>query len=248
MLLSTVKSVIIGVGAAAAVIAITGAASGSGVGAAFNLGKTNTVNATSSLTRSTKHSMLSVTNKGAGPALSLNIGRGKAPFSVNSSGQVAGLNASMLSGLAASQFVLGGGQVRSFGFIMPTSSMKPRTLLRLPGFGTFNVDCGTISGEFGDVTLKTASHTLDKFVASVDSGSEIAVGSTTFFPNNNFAIVSVSTSNVTAIWAKLMLRYATGSGQSLTEHMATIDLMASVDSTTCDFNASAITGPGVKGP
>jgi len=71
MRLSNVKSVIIGVGTAAAVIAITGAASGSGVGAVFNLGKANKVNATSGLTGSTKHSMLSVTNKGTGPALSL---------------------------------------------------------------------------------------------------------------------------------------------------------------------------------
>src|SRR5215469_9837678 len=121
MQFSNIKSILIGVGTAVAVIAITGAASGSGVGAVFNLGKTNMVNATSSLTGSTKHSMLSVTNKGAGTALSLQVAKGKAPFSVNSSARVAGLNVSLLGGLAASQFVQGGGKARSFGFPMATS-------------------------------------------------------------------------------------------------------------------------------
>ena len=54
MQLSNLKSVIIGVATAAAVIAITGAASGSGIGAVFNLGTANTVNATSSLKASTR--------------------------------------------------------------------------------------------------------------------------------------------------------------------------------------------------
>src|SRR3974390_1562223 len=105
MQLSNVKSVIVGVVAAVAVIAITGAASGSGIGAVFNLGRTNTVNATSSLTGSTKHSMMSVTNNGGGTTLSLQVGRGKAPFNVNSNGRVANLNASFLGGLSAGQFV-----------------------------------------------------------------------------------------------------------------------------------------------
>ena len=31
-------------------------------------------------------------------------------------------------------------------------------------------------------------------------------------------------------------------------HMATIDVMVDVDSTNCDFDASAVIGPGVQGP
>jgi hypothetical protein len=50
----------------------------SGVGAVFNLGKTNKVGATSTLTGSTGHQMLSVTNSGAGPALSLQVAKGRA--------------------------------------------------------------------------------------------------------------------------------------------------------------------------
>src|SRR5215831_11254801 len=126
MQLGNLKSVIIGVGAAAAAIVITGAASGSGIGAVFNLGKTNTVNATSRLTGSTKHPMLSVTNNGTGTALSLQVAKGKAPFTVNSPVRVAKLNASLLGGLAASQFVQGGGQSRSFGFSMSTSTAATR--------------------------------------------------------------------------------------------------------------------------
>jgi len=44
------------------------------------------------------------------------------------------------------------------------------------------------------------------------------------------------------------LRYATGSGNSLTTHVATVDVMVAALSTDCDFDASAIIGPGVKGP
>ena len=245
MQLSTVKSVVIGVSAAAAVIAITGAASGSGVGAVFNLGRTNKVNATSGLTGSTKHSMLSVTNNGAGPALSLQVAKGKAPLSVNSSTQVAGLNASLLGGLAASQFVQGGGQSRSFGF---TSAFNNATknLLRVPGFGTFIAICATGGGAFVD--LRTGSHSMDKFAASLNSNSGVGVAHEMLTPNSNFAVFSVSNTGVSAAWERMILRYTTGSGNSQITHIATADVMVDVGPTTCDFDASAIIGSGVKGP
>ena len=245
MQLVTVKSVIIGVGTAAAVIAITGAASGSGVGAVFNLGKINKVNATSSLTGSTKRSMLSVTNKGAGTALSLQVANGKAPFSVNSSTRVANLNASLLGGLAAGQFVQGGGQSRSFGFTS-TFDNATKNLLRVPGFGTFIAICATGGGAFVD--LMTGSHSMDKFAASIDSTPGAGVGHAMLIPNTNFAVVSASNTGVNAVWERMILRYTTGSGNSRTTHIATADVMVDVGPTTCDFDASAIIGPGVKGP
>src|SRR5215469_13518010 len=166
MQFSNIKSILIGVGTAVAVIAITGAASGSGVGAVFNLGETNTVNATSSLTGSTKHSMLSVTNKGSGTALNLQVGNGKAPFSVNSSGRVANLNASLLGGLAAGQFVQGGGQSRSFGFPMSTATDANVPLLSVPGFGTFMARCFGGSSGAAEVTF-TPTHTMDELAAGI---------------------------------------------------------------------------------
>ena len=254
MQLSNLKSVIIGVGAAATVIAITGAAAGSGVGAVFNLGETNKVNATSSLTGSTKHSMLSVTNNGAGTALNLHVAKGKAPFSVNSSAQVAGLNASLLSGLAASQFVQGGGQSRSFGFTSNITTPNPKTLLSVPGFGTLSGSCNQnmMNGTFAEVSFLTGSQTMDKFTAALTSSSGIEVDNTTLSPNTSFTFAQASGAGPGAVWQRHILRYATGSGQSLTEHIATIDLMVGVDPTTmppsCDFDASAIIGAGATGP
>lgn len=248
MQISTIKSVVIGLGTAAAVIAVTGAASGSGVGAVFNLGKTNKVNATSSLTGSTKHSMLAVTNSGSGAALNLHVGRGKAPLSVNSSTRVANLNASLLGGLAASQFVQGGGQSRSFGFTMAPTSSTPRSLLSVPGFGTFMAQCENSGGTFADVTFATGSRAIDSFITTLDSASEVGVRNSPLPANDTFAIISSSVAGETVAWGRLMLRYTTGSGSSLITHVATADVMVAALSSSCDFDASAIIGPGVKAP
>jgi hypothetical protein len=253
MRLSNVKPVIIGASAAAVVIAITAAASGSGIGGVFGLGKTNTVNATSGLTGSTRKSMLSVTNKGKGTALSLQVGRGRAPFSVNSSAQVAKLNASLLSGLAASQFVQGGGQSRSFGFTLDvTNSAKATSLLAVPGFGTFQVVCepGTSSGtDEGVLEFKDGTHTLDEFISGIQSNSTVSVFSQVLTPITlDYFIGLVQSNETNAVWHELILRYTTGSGHSLTTHMATVTLTAEAEGTTCDFDASAVTGPGVTRP
>src|SRR6266487_3331659 len=102
-----------GVGAAVVMVA-SAAMAGTGIGGVFNLGKTNTVNATSALTGSTSGAQLGVTNSGSGPALSLNVAGGQPPMTVNSSAKVGKLNASFLNGLNSAGFVQGGGQVRGF--------------------------------------------------------------------------------------------------------------------------------------
>ena len=102
---------------------VSAALAGTGVGATFNLGKLNTVNQISRLVGSTDNPMLRVDNNGAGnnaTALDLRVESGKPPMSVNSSTQVAGLNADQLDGRNASEFVtsnniytLGSGQEES---------------------------------------------------------------------------------------------------------------------------------------
>lgn len=248
MQFSTVRPVIIGVSAAAAVIAITGAASGHGIGAVFNLGKANKVNATSSLTGSTKHSMLSITNKGAGTALSLRVGKGKAPFSVNSSTQVSKLNASLLSGLAASQFVQGGGQSRSYGFSMSTALNATQELLSIPGFGILSAGCFSSSGGSAAVTFTPGSQTIDMFVVSNTTNQVISVRSLTLSPDTPITLIDLFNSAVYGQWYHPTFRYTTGSGDSLVTHIATVDIIAEVAGLNCDFDASAIVGPGVKGP
>jgi hypothetical protein len=57
----------------------TTALAGTGVGAVFNLGKTNTVDAISKLVGSKTNSMLMVDNNGAGTALDLRVGSSTTP-------------------------------------------------------------------------------------------------------------------------------------------------------------------------
>src|SRR5215212_7810267 len=76
------------------------ALAGTGVGATFNLGKTNTVNAISKLVGSTASSMLVVDNNGTGSALSLQVGSAQAPLTVKATN----LNADKLDDREASTF------------------------------------------------------------------------------------------------------------------------------------------------
>jgi hypothetical protein len=86
----------------------TAALAGTGVGAALNLGKTNTVNRLSQLVGSTDNAMLRVDNNNTGTgatALNLQVEAGHAPMKINSTTKVDGLNADQLDGRNASEFV-----------------------------------------------------------------------------------------------------------------------------------------------
>ncbi len=89
----------------------TTALAGTGVGAAFNLGKVNTVNKLSTLVGSTASSMLMVDNNGSGTALYLKVGQGTdpatktvAPMKVDSQQVVTNLNADQLDGRDSNDF------------------------------------------------------------------------------------------------------------------------------------------------
>ena len=84
---------------ATVLITTTSALAGSGVGAVFNLGQTNTVNQKSTLTGATSDSELLVQNTGSGSALNLATGAGVPAFKVNSSTKIGNLNADLLDGL-----------------------------------------------------------------------------------------------------------------------------------------------------
>jgi hypothetical protein len=101
--LSVILALVVGVASTAL--------AGTGVGAAFNLGKTNTVNAVSKLVGSTASTMLLVDNNGAGTALDLRVGasntspadKAVAPMQVDSQAKVVNLNADKLDGMDATQ-------------------------------------------------------------------------------------------------------------------------------------------------
>lgn len=89
------------------------ALAGTGVGATFNLGKTNSVGALSTLVGSTASSMLKVDNNGTGTALDLQVGpsttppeqKTAAPMKVDSQARVDNLNADEIDGKDSSQFM-----------------------------------------------------------------------------------------------------------------------------------------------
>ncbi len=105
---------LVGVTALLAIVAFVGVApvvGGTGLGAVFNLGRTNTVNSVSTLTGSTTSRMLQVTNKGTGAALQLTTRTTAPPLKVNSSVKVANLNADKLDGIDSTGFIRPTGQI-----------------------------------------------------------------------------------------------------------------------------------------
>ncbi len=128
----------------------TTALAGTGVGARFQLGQTNTVNAITKLVGSVAGPGLQVDNNSTNAnatALDLQVEPGKAPMKVNSEAKVANLNSDKLDNLDASAFVRstysksnatdGGGGATTGG------SVACDTVdLALSG-GYFNVDSGT---------------------------------------------------------------------------------------------------------
>jgi hypothetical protein len=82
------------------------ALAGTGVGATFNLGKTNTVSAINKLVGSVAGPSLLIDNNSTdtgATALELQVEAGKAPMKVNSATQVANLNADQVDGLSGNQ-------------------------------------------------------------------------------------------------------------------------------------------------
>ncbi|HEV8421550.1 MAG TPA: hypothetical protein VGR13_09370 [Actinomycetota bacterium] len=101
---SFLKGALVGGLSGAIVMVSTAGLAGSGIGAVFNLGRTNRVNAQSTLKGSTKARTLQLTNAGSGSALGLSVRAGRAPMKVNSGVKVANLNADRLDGRDSSIF------------------------------------------------------------------------------------------------------------------------------------------------
>ena len=86
----------------------TTALAGTGIGATFNLGKVNSVNAVSKLVGSVAGSSLQIDNNSAdanATALDLQVEPGKDPMKVNSSAEVENLNVDQVDGQSASEFL-----------------------------------------------------------------------------------------------------------------------------------------------
>ncbi len=87
----------------------TTALAGTGIGARFQLGQTNTVNAITKLVGSVAGPSLQIDNNSAdATALDLQVEPGKAPMKVNSAAQVANLNSDKLDGKSANEIGVNG--------------------------------------------------------------------------------------------------------------------------------------------
>src|SRR4051794_24410120 len=89
------------------VIGATAAMAGSGVGGVFNLGQSNSVNGTSTLTGATTGPQLQVTNSSSAAqaaGIGVTTASGRPPFTVNRNVRVPNLNADMVDGYHASWF------------------------------------------------------------------------------------------------------------------------------------------------
>lgn len=97
-------AVVVAVPTAIIMISAT-AVAGTGVGGVFNLGRTNKVNAQTTLSGTTGSANLKITNTGGGPALRLDVASGKAPFTLSAgAAKVVNLNADKLDGLDSTAF------------------------------------------------------------------------------------------------------------------------------------------------
>ena len=101
------KGVVLGSVVSFAMLTATAAFAGSGVGAIFNLGTGNSVNASTGISGSTNANMLGVKNVNTGAnagGIGISVASGKPPLKVNSSTKVSNLNADLLDGKHSSAF------------------------------------------------------------------------------------------------------------------------------------------------
>jgi hypothetical protein len=247
------KGILIGVFATAVALAATNALAGSGIGGVFNLGKTNSVNATSSLTGKSTSTLLNVINSGTGtgivgnssggPGLEAIVKSGIPPLKVNSSTQVANLNASLLGGRASSYFLpatgtaansakLGG--IASTGFMhgavyhnrVAISSDTAPVILDVPGVATLSVTRCRIDVPNARVQLTDPSNS-----SLVDVWEEDPVnGGTTHFTTQTGWTASLLASDS----SHQTYHVAWASGKT-----ATFDAWIYADSIACVFSATA---------
>jgi hypothetical protein len=121
----------------------TAALAGTGIGAVFNLGRTNTTNASTVLQGSTNGQELRVSNSastGAATGIGIHTPANKPPLAVDSKTKVNNLNADLLDGETSAAFVAGGGQILS-ARLEESNPGANANVLAVPGFGTIEATC-----------------------------------------------------------------------------------------------------------
>jgi hypothetical protein len=131
----------------------TTALAGTGVGARFQLGQTNTVNAITKLVGSVAGPSLQIDNNSTGAgatALDLQVEPGKTPMTVNSDTQVVNLNSDKLDGKSVDQIGVNG--LARVVNISPANSDSPKVVTASCPAGKVVVGTGSVinGGLIGD--------------------------------------------------------------------------------------------------
>jgi hypothetical protein len=128
------------------------ALAGTGVGATFNLGNTNTVNAVSKLVGSVAGPSLSIDNNStnaSATALDLQVEPGKTPMKVNSGTKVSTLNVDQVDGRSANQLTRVAAPTAGFLLINATTNVTQN--------GNNVIGLISVDGSFDDPSLKDLS-------------------------------------------------------------------------------------------
>jgi hypothetical protein len=164
-----VRAALFGALVAAVTLVSSVAFAGSGIGGVFNLGESNSVNATTTLTGSTAGKQFQVTNTstGAGAAgIGITVPSGKPPLVVNSATQVNNLNSNFLQGKNAAAFMQGlFGSVHGARITIPFGSST--NLGNVGRFGSLLAECRNSSAVHADMIYGA---TKDQLIGITGSG------------------------------------------------------------------------------
>lgn len=138
------QGVVLGAVVCGMTVVSTAALAGSGIGGVFNLGTTNTTNASTVLSGSTSGQQLRVVNNagtGTGTTgIGIHTALNEPPLAVDSKTKVNNLNADLLDGQTSAAFVAGGGHITS-ARLTETIPSANATVLAVPTFGTIEATC-----------------------------------------------------------------------------------------------------------
>ena len=188
MKMRLLKGFVLVVIVSAATVVSTAALAGTGVGGVFNLGSTNTTNASTVLQGSTTGQQLRVVNSattGTGiTGIGIHTAANEPPLAVNSTTRVNNLNADLLDGRTSAAFVAGGGHIVS-ARLAPSISDTVFTLVAVPTIGVLEATCASTGFVLAWINRTSPSSALDVWVehdgvtdfvtqAAFDDGNKLA--------------------------------------------------------------------------
>jgi hypothetical protein len=168
---------VVGVVLTAIGLAATAAVAGTGVGGVFNLGVINRVDKGTTLSGAAPK-LLIIKNTGTGASavgLAITVPTGKPPLQVNSKARVANLNADLLDGKHATDFVNGPGTYLQHE-VDPPFDGNSVTVVQLAGFFVVEYLCPSVGADDGTITIRNVTGgVVDVFIDHGGASPEYTV-------------------------------------------------------------------------